>query len=164
MNLNKVFIIGRLTTDPEVRTTPAGDRVTTLGIATNRVWNDKSGAKKQSTEFHNVVLWGRQADVAGQFLIKGSMVFIEGRLQTRSWQGKDGSTRKITEVVGERMQLGPRPGHITKTTDNILPELEEGDVLNSDRDSFMQDNSEKEEVPIIKIEDDGEIKPEDLPF
>ena len=157
MNLNKVFIMGRLTADPEVRTTPMGDRVTTLSIATNRVWNDKSGGKKESTEFHNVVLWGRQADVAGQFLIKGSVVFIEGRLQTRSWQAKDGTTRRVTEVIGERMQLGPRPMGAAprRPADNGQAEGDNG--LHGDEPSG-------EEIPVIEMGDDGEIKPEDLPF
>jgi len=161
MNLNKVFIIGRLTSDPEIRTTPTGERVTTLGIATNRAWNDKSGAKKQSTEFHNIVLWGRQADVAGQFLVKGGMVFIEGRLQTRSWQGKDGATRRVTEVIGERIQLGPRSSSVARTADNTFPEE---DTLDDKRNNSAQYDDGIEEVPVIKIEDDGEIKPEDLPF
>jgi single-strand DNA-binding protein len=160
MNLNKVFIVGRLTADPEVRTTPMGDRVTTLSIATNRVWSDKSGGKKESTEFHNVVLWGRQADVAGQFLIKGSEVFIEGRLQTRSWQAKDGTTRRVTEIIGERMQLGSRPASAggygaAKTANNRVSDDESG---------FEGGNPPGEEVPVIEVEDDGEIKPEDLPF
>jgi len=161
MNLNKVFIIGRLTTDPEIRTTPTGERVTTLGIATNRVWNDKSGSKKQSTEFHNVVLWGRQADIAGQFLTKGGMVFIEGRLQTRSWQGKDGTAKRVTEVIGERIQLGPKSFSTANTANNTFSEE---DILNDKRNNSSQYDDGIEEVPIIKIEDDGEIKPEDLPF
>ena len=161
MNLNKVFIMGRLTTDPEIRTTPTGDRVTTLSIATNRIWNDKSGAKKQSTEFHNVVLWGKQADVAGQFLVKGGMLFIEGRLQTRSWQGKDGATKRTTEIIGERIQLGPRSSSIARTANNVFSEE---DILDDKKNSSTQYDEETEEVPVIKIEDDGEIKPEDLPF
>jgi single-strand DNA-binding protein len=159
MNLNKVFVMGRLTADPEVRTTPMGDRVTTLSIASNRVWNDKSGGKKEATEFHNVVLWGRQADVAGQFLIKGSVVFIEGRLQTRSWQGKDGVTRRITEIIGERMQLGPRPSSASSPVRNSEGQREaESFDQGDDHDSVNQ------EVPVIEMGDDGEIKPEDLPF
>jgi len=157
MNLNKVFIMGRLTADPEVRTTPMGDRVTTLSVASNRVWNDKSGSKKESTEFHNVVLWGRQADVAGQFLIKGSVVFIEGRLQTRSWQAKDGTTRRVTEIIGERMQLGPRPMNAASR------QPEDNDLSQEDK-GLHKDEPSGEEVPIIEMEDDGEIKPEDLPF
>lgn len=154
--------MGRLTADPEIRTTPAGDRVTTLNIATNRVWNDKAGNKKESTEFHNAVLWGRQADVACQFLVKGSIVFIEGRLQTRKWQDKEGVTRKTTEIIGERMQLGPRPGGFTRNENTSLDNqghLREADIMN-----MGGDNDTKEDVPIIEMENDNEIKPENLPF
>ncbi|MFA4999166.1 MAG: single-stranded DNA-binding protein [Parcubacteria group bacterium] len=161
MNLNKVFIMGRLTADPEIRTTPMGDRVTTLSIATNRVWSDKSGGKKEAAEFHNVVLWGRQADVAGQFLIKGSIVFVEGRLQTRSWQGKDGVTRRVTEIIGERMQLGPRPMGASRGGETFK---RGNDVSEAERDEFAKDEPSGQEVPVIEMGDDGEIKPEDLPF
>lgn len=158
MNLNKVFIIGRLTADPEIRTTPTGERVTTLSIATNRTWNDKSGSRKEATEFHNAVLWGRQADIAGQFLVKGSEVFIEGRLQTRSWQAKDGSTRRVTEIICERMQLGQRPGGAAGA--RRQPE----NAPSSEDNDFEGDKPSGEEVPVIEMGDDGEIKPEDLPF
>ena len=143
MNLNKVFVIGRLTSDPQLRTTPGGTEVVTLGVATNRNWVDRQGQKKESTEFHNVVVWGRQANVVKQFLTKGSMIFIEGRLQTRSWEGKDGQTRRTTEVIAERIQLGPRPAGTEK--------------------SVPADNPAKEEMPVIDIEGE-DIKPEDLPF
>ncbi len=155
MNLNKVYIIGRVTAQPEVRTTPMGDRVTTFSIATNRTWNDKSGSKKESTEFHNIVLWGKQADVAGQFLAKGSLVMIEGRLQTRKWQGKDGVTRYITEIIGERIQLGPRAANSGVKRDELA-----ADNYNGSEDEVHPSN----EVPVIELEEDGEIKPEDLPF
>jgi single-strand DNA-binding protein len=108
MNLNKVFIIGRLTGDPQLRQTPSGQNVASFSIATNRVWTDKAGAKQEAVEFHNIVLWGRQAEVASQYLTKGQVAFIEGRLQTRSWEGKDGHKNRTTEIVGERMQLGQR--------------------------------------------------------
>lgn len=110
MNLNKVFILGRLTNDPQLRSTTSGQQVASFGVATNRVWNDKNGQKQESTEFHNVVVWGRQAEVASQFLTKGSLVLVEGRLQTRSWEDKQGQQRKTTEIISERIQLGPRPG------------------------------------------------------
>lgn len=110
MNLNKVFIVGRLTADPQLRTTASGQSVASLSVATNRVWTDKSGARQEEVEYHNVVVWAKQAEIASQFLKKGSLVFIEGRLRTRSWQDKQGQNRKTTEVVAERMQLGPRPG------------------------------------------------------
>lgn len=111
MNLNKVFLIGNLTRDVDLRVTPSGLSVAAVGIATNRVWNDKSGVRRTEAEFHNVVLWGKQAELAKQYLTKGSIVMIEGRLQTRSWDDKQtGQKRFRTEVVAERMQFGPRLG------------------------------------------------------
>src|SRR5665647_2369072 len=101
MNVNKVVLVGRVTRDPEMRTTPTGQSVATLSIATNNFWTDKSGTKQEKTEFHNVVLWGRLAEIAGQYLTKGQECFIEGRLQTREYTAKDGSLKKITEIVGE---------------------------------------------------------------
>ena len=109
MNLNKVFILGRLTADPILRATPGGQNVASFSLATNRVWNDKNGQKQEAVEFHNIVVWGRQAEVAGKFLTKGAMALIEGRMQTRSWQDKQGQNRKTTEIVADRIQLGPRP-------------------------------------------------------
>ena len=109
MNLNKVLLIGRVTAQPELRSTPSGHVVSSFGLATNRVWKNKSGGREEEVEYHTVVLWGRQAEIANQFLAKGSLVFIEGRLRTRSWQDKQGQNRKTTEVIGERIQLGPRP-------------------------------------------------------
>lgn len=143
--------MGRLTADPEVKTTPTGTQVATFSVATNRVWTDKTGSKKEEVEFHNVVLWGRQAAVAGQFLSKGGVVFVEGRLQTRSWQGKDGVTRRVTEIIGEMIQLGPR------STGGERRETSPAPSAASEEDHFN-------EVPVIELEDESEIKPEDLPF
>src|SRR5271157_4346102 len=109
MDFNKAIIVGRVTANPELRTTPGGQAVTTISVATNRVWTDKSGAKQEEAEFHNVVLWGRQAEIASQFLVKGATVLIEGRLRTRSWTDKQGAQHRTTEIMAERMQLGPRP-------------------------------------------------------
>jgi single-strand DNA-binding protein len=109
MNLNKVFLLGRLTADPVSRTTPSGQQVATFSVATNRVWYDKQNGKKEDVQFHNIVVWGRQADVAQRFLTKGGVVFIEGRLQTRAWDDKQGQKRRTTEVIAESLQLGPRP-------------------------------------------------------
>lgn len=109
MNLNKVLLIGNLTRDVELRTTPSGLAVATIGIATNRVWIDKSGTKQEEVEFHNVVIWGKQAELAKQYLAKGRLVMIEGRLRTRSWDDKaTGQKRYRTEIVAERVQYGPR--------------------------------------------------------
>lgn len=148
MNLNKVFILGRLTADPQLRSTPSGQSVANFSVATNRVWTDKSGAKQESTEFHNVVVWARQAEIASQFLKKGSLVLIEGRLQTRTWQDKEGQNRKTTEIIAERMQLGPKP----------MGRNESGDMRNEPVKSS--------EIPTINIEEnnEGDIKAEDLPF
>jgi len=109
MNLNKVIIVGRVTAQPELRQIPSGASVTSFSIATNRVWTDKGGAKQEETEFHNVVAWGRQAEIASQYLTKGALVLIEGRLRTRSWEDKQGNTRRTTEIIIERLQLGPKP-------------------------------------------------------
>jgi|SRR6185503_17720663 len=104
MDLNKVMILGRLTRDPELRTTPAGASVCTIGIATNFVYtNQQSGQKVEQVEYHNVVLWRKLAEIASQYLKKGRRVFIEGRLQTRSWDGQDGQKRSRTEIVGDNL-------------------------------------------------------------
>ena len=113
MNLNKVFLIGRMAADPETRSTQSGQQVATLRVATNRVWNDKNGQKQEAVEFHTIVAWGGLADVAGKYLKKGQLAFFEGRLQTRSWQGKDGVKRYSTEIVAENLQLGPKAAGIS---------------------------------------------------
>lgn len=108
MNLNKVFLIGRLTQDPEARSTPNGQNVTTIKMATNRVWNDSTGQRQTAPEYHTVIAWGRIGEIASNYLKKGSMVMIEGRLQTRSWTGQDNLKRYMTEIIAENIQLGPR--------------------------------------------------------
>ncbi|SRR5258708_717493 len=153
MNLNKVIIVGRVTANPELRTTPGGQSVTTLGVATNRTWTDKNGAKQEEVEFHNVVIWGRQAEVASQFLTKGAMVMIEGRLRTRSWTDKQGAQRRTTEIMSERMQLGPRP----------MGGGQGGGKGGSSEMSEKEVAAPTEEIPVINLEDE-EIKPEDIPF
>ncbi len=108
MYLNKAIIIGNLTRDPEQRALPSGVSVTSFAVATSRVWKDKNGAKQEDTQYHNVVAFGPQANVAGQYLKKGSSVMVEGRMQTRSWDAQDGSKKYRTEIVVEKIQLGPR--------------------------------------------------------
>jgi len=110
MNLNKVMIIGNLTRDPEIRTTPSGVTVTSFGVATNLIWTDPSGQRQEKVEFHNVVTWRRLAEICGQYLRKGSKVYIEGRLQTRDWTGQDGVKRYRTEIVAENMIMLDRAG------------------------------------------------------
>ena len=109
-SVNKVILLGNLGRDPETRYTTGGDAVTNLRIATTETWKDKSGEKQEKTEWHSVVLFGRQAEIAGEYLKKGRSVYIEGRLQTRKYTDKEGVEKYATEIVGDRMQLlgGPR--------------------------------------------------------
>ena len=104
-SVNKVILIGNLGRDPETRYTTGGDAVTNLRIATTETWKDKSGEKQEKTEWHTVVLFGRQAEIAGEYLKKGRPVYIEGRLQTRKYTDKEGVEKYSTEIVGDRMQL-----------------------------------------------------------
>lgn len=111
MNLNKAFIIGNLTRDPEMRTLPSGQPVVTFGVATNRRWTDPQGTRQEHAEFHNIVAFGKLAELCNQYLAKGRVAMIEGRLQTRSWQAQDGAKRSRTEIVADNIQFGPRaPG------------------------------------------------------
>lgn len=131
MNVNRVILVGRLTRDVELRTTPGGQSVATLSMATNNFWTDKSGQKQEKTEFHSVVLWGKIAEIAGQYLVKGQECFIEGRLQTRAYTAKDGSERRVTEILGEGMQLGERPrgGETTSRDTSKAPVAKPDDGL-----------------------------------
>ena len=142
MNLNKAFLIGRLTADPQTKSLPSGQQVCNFSLATDRYFTDKSGQKQQQTDFHNIVLFGRLAEIASQYLTKGSLVFIEGRIRTRNWQDGAGNKKYRTEIVAERIQLGP------KAAGKVVP---------------PQPETQKEEIPIIE-EDEGEINVKDLPF
>lgn len=110
MDLNKVMLIGRLSQDPEVRTTPSGIQVARFGLATGRVWKDQQGQKQEKTEFHNVIAWRRLAEICGEYLHKGSKVYIEGRLETSSWQDQSGVKKYRTEVITENMIMLDRKG------------------------------------------------------
>jgi single-strand DNA-binding protein len=105
MSLNKVMVIGRLGQDPELKYTPAGMAVTTMSVATSESWTDKQGQKQEKVEWHRVVLWGKLAELANQYLAKGRQVYIEGSLATRSWEDKDGIKRYTTEINGRSMQF-----------------------------------------------------------
>jgi len=110
-SVNKVILVGNLGRDPETRYTTSGDAVTNIRVATTDTWKDKNGEKQEKTEWHTVVFFGRQAEIAGEYLKKGKQVYVEGRLQTRKWQDKEGQDRYTTEIVAERMQmLGSREG------------------------------------------------------
>lgn len=108
MYFNKAIIIGNLTRDPELRSLPSGIQVASFSVATNRVWKDKNGVKQESVDYHNVVVFGRQAETTNQYLRKGASVMVEGRMQTRSWDAADGQKKYRTEIVADRVQFGPR--------------------------------------------------------
>ncbi len=159
MNLNKALIIGNLTRDPELRQTATGQAVCSFGVATNSFFTDKSGAKQRKAEFHNLVAWGRQAEIINQFLKKGSMIFVEGRLQTRSWSDNQGRNHKATEIICERIQLGPRFGGAGQKG-----EFSPSDAPSSHGSDSQEAEELKEQLPEINIDDEGEIRPEDVPF
>lgn len=147
MNLNKVILVGNLTSDPELRSTPSGQSVCNFRMATNRMWTDKNtNQKQQETEYHTIVAWGRLAEIASQFLTKGSLTMIEGRLRTRSWQDSSGNKRYRTEIVAQTLQLGPRSAK-------------------SQNEPAEQSKEVKEEIPIIEEEkEEGEIDVKDIPL
>ena len=114
MNVNKVFICGRLTKKPELKSTSSGQKVSSFSMATSSVYIDKAGAKQENTEFHNIVAWGKTAETICVYMDKGSLMFVEGRLTTRSWDDKNGTKRYTTEIVCERVQFGPKPAGTTQ--------------------------------------------------
>ncbi len=108
MYLNKAIVIGNITRDPELRNLPSGAAVASFSVATNRVWKDKTGAKQEDVQYHNIVVFGPQAQTSAQYLKKGSSVLVEGRMQTRSWDSPEGKKYR-TEIVADRVQFGNRP-------------------------------------------------------
>lgn len=150
MYLNKAMIVGNLTRDPEMKNLPSGMKVTSFSIATNRVWKDASGAKKEAVDYHNIVVFGRQAETAAQYLKKGSQAMIEGRLQTQSWD--DSSTGKKmyrTEIVADRVQFGRRAEGVA----NMAPTAE----------NPVSAPSAPAAVDTIEYPEE-DINPEDIPF
>jgi single-strand DNA-binding protein len=145
MDLNRATILGRLTRDPEVRTTPTGQSVCTLSLATNRVWTDHTGVRQERADYHNCVLWGKLADIAGQYLSKGRRLYAEGRIETRDWTGQDGVKRYKTEIVVDNMIMldGPKSaGSSSSSSYNDAP---------------------PPQMPSAPVEEE-EIKVEDIPF
>ncbi|HLC95642.1 MAG TPA: single-stranded DNA-binding protein [Patescibacteria group bacterium] len=165
MNVNKAILVGRLTRDPDMRTTTSGQAVATISIATNNFWTDKSGTKQEKTEFHNVVLWGRLAEIASQYLTKGQECFIEGRLQTREYTAKDGTQRRVTEIVGENMQLGSRAQGSSQGGARTGGAVTSGAGAYVGASQSQTKPSGEEEIPTINLDDEKEdIKIEDVPF
>jgi single-strand DNA-binding protein len=156
MDLNKVMIIGRLTRDPELKTIPSGASVCQLGLATNYVYtNQQTGQKVEQVEFHNVVLWRKLAEIANQYLKKGQRVYVEGRLQTRSWEGQDGKKNYKTEIIVDNMIMldgGSGAGGSASRSGNNGPT----------EDTSMSQEAPSEELPTIVQGEDLNV--EDIPF
>lgn len=153
MYINKVILFGNLTRDPELRALPSGMNVVNFSIATNRVFRDREGKKQEQTDFHNVVVFGRQADIVAQYLKKGRSVFVEGRLQTRSWEDKQSGEKKYrTEVIADRVQFGPGGPGVGAGTG--APQARK------DRDAVDESNQNGAGIEYPK----DDINPEDIPF
>lgn len=152
MYLNKAIIVGNLTRDPEQKALPSGISVCQFSLATNRVWKDQNGAKQESSDYHNIVVFGRQADTCAQYLKKGQSVMIEGRIQTRSWDDQSGQKKYRTEIVADRVQFGPKSAGGASFSGGS--------------------NNAQSAAPMDAPADDGgqieypadEINPEDIPF
>lgn len=145
-SLNRATIIGNVTRDPEVRTTPNGQTVCSFSVATNRSWKGADGQRQESSEFHNIVAWAKLAEICGQYLSKGRKVYVEGRLQTRDWEGQDGVKRYRTEIVAENMIILDKPGSSTGGNSGFVPP----------QAAPVQDDP--------SANPDNEIKVEDIPF
>lgn len=149
MYLNKAIVIGNLTRDPELKSLPSGIKVTSFSLATNRVWKDKNGAKQESVDYHNIVVFGKQAEFSAQYLKKGASALVEGRMQTRSWDGQDGKKNYRTEIIADRVQFGPK--------------REGGTATSSSSGSKKAESApEQQDVPVEYPSE--EINPDDIPF
>jgi single-strand DNA-binding protein len=162
MYINKVILFGNLTRDPELKALPSGSQVSSFSIATNRVYKDAQGAKQEAVDYHNIVVFGVQAENASKYLKKGGSVFIEGRLQTRSWD-KDGQKQYRTEVVADRVQFGPKgsgagAGGASYIQDAGAPSGIDGDDMSEPKPSKGVKAPSEIAYPA------DEINPDDIPF
>lgn len=153
MNLNKVILIGNITKDIEVKSLPSGIGVTSFGLATNRKWKDKDGNKQEQAEFHNIIAFGKQAEVLKQYCSKGDQLFIEGRLQTRNWDKEDGTKAYRTEIILENFQFGNKAEKKETQTDTTPTKTM----------SLQQKEEERPSEDVIDL--DGRVlNPDIIPF
>jgi single-strand DNA-binding protein len=143
MYLNKVYVLGNLTRDPEMKALPSGGKVTQFSLATNRVWKDQNGQKQEQVEYHNIVVFGRPAETSAEYLKKGQQVLVEGRIQTRSWDGADGKKNYRTEIIADSVQFGSKTNGSSYTP--------------------PADTGSAPEMATISYGDD-DINPDDIPF
>lgn len=156
-SLNRVELIGNLTRDPELRYTPQGTAVCTLGIATNRTWQTENGEKKEDTEFHRVIAWNKLAELCSQLLTKGRKVYVEGRLQTRSWTAQDGAQKSLTEIVISDMLI--LDSKRSADTSEGIDEIPSDDVPQVAAKPAAKKKKEEEVPPV-----EEDINPDDIPF
>jgi single-strand DNA-binding protein len=163
LNYNKATVVGRVSQAPDLRSTSSGQPVATMGVATNRIGVDHDGKKHEEAQFHTVVIWGKLAETSAAFLTKGTTVLVEGRLETRSWEDKDGNTRKVTEIIAENIQFGARPATASSS---------------AEQRSVAKTAAPAEDLPIINLDGDEEdtgksfasafdepkVEDEDVPF
>jgi len=154
------MLIGNLTRDPELKNTPTGIPVATFGVATNLVWTDQSGQRQEKVEFHNIVAWRRLGEICGQYLHKGSKVYIEGRLQTRDWVGQDGVKRYRTEIVAENMIMLDRAGSGSAPASSRAPQPSSESQPSAPAEPTIDVNEPMDEAPV----GDDDIKLENIPF
>jgi single-strand DNA-binding protein len=166
MNLNKAFILGNVTREPEVRSLPSGQQVTSFGIATNRFYTSGAGEKKQETEFHNVVCFGKLADISARYLNKGSLVLIEGRIKTRNWVNTAGAKQYRTEIIADSLQLGPKGSGGTGSGGGYS-----GSNSNYGKASHMPEPEmpKQDEIPVIEENytppaNDNSVEPKSVSF
>jgi len=150
MYLNKAMVYGNLTRDPELKALPSGMNVCSMSIATNRVYNDRDGKRQEATDYHNVVVFGKQAENSAKYLTKGNGVYVEGRLQTQSWE-KDGQKQYRTEIVADRVQFGPKNGS-------------SGQSSGGQSAAPAASTAEAGKTPSVPDYPEEEINPEDIPF
>lgn len=164
MNVNKAIVIGRLTRDPEVRTTPSGQTVTNFSVATSSKWKGQDGQMNEKTEFHNVVAWGKRGEVIGQYMTKGQEIYVEGRLETRSWDDKDSGKKMYrTEINLENFEFGAKAGAGNGSSQNNFQQNQNN---TQPAPQNNQNNTVKEEeIPTINLdEEQDEVKIENVPF
>lgn len=158
MSLNRVQLIGNLTRDPEAKQTPTGKTVATFGVATNFTWKDQSGQQQSKVEFHNIVAWGRLAEICAQYLKKGMKIFVEGRLQTHEWQGEDGVKRQRTEIILENMIMLTSKGAMMGSGDGMNAPSRSNTGI---RENTPTDVGVAENAPMV---DPSAVTLDDLPF
>ncbi len=161
-SLNKVTLIGNLTRDPELRYTPTGAAVCTIGLATNRSWTTDSGEKKEETEFHRVVAWNKLAELCSQLLVKGRKIYVEGRLRTSTWSAQDGSQRQSTEIVIEDMIILDSKRPVSEAGEvHEAPQETPAEQSETPKQTIVKEEPPKQNMPVTPTEN---VNPDDIPF